>query len=59
MSSVSYSFGDYATVEVDTDTGAMTCTCPEVDPHGAMNVAEGVLLPCIVTRWVADHYPPP
>ncbi len=60
MTSVTYSFGEYATVEVITETGSMSCTCPEVDPHPAeMNVADANWLPCVVTRWVAEHYPPP
>lgn len=53
-----YNFGEYATVEVESDTGVMTCTCPEVDPHPEMLVEMKNWLPCIVTRWVANHWPP-
>ena len=58
MPITTYTFGEYATVEVDDETGVMTCTCPEVDPHGEMQVESGNLLPCTVTRWVAAHWPP-
>jgi len=54
-----YNFGCYATVVVDDVTLAMTCTCPEVIDHGEMNVADAEALPCNVSRWVAEHYPPP
>jgi hypothetical protein len=59
MSTVTYNFGEYATIEVNIETELITCTCPEVDPHGEMYIADGDLLPCVVTRWVAAHYPPP
>ena len=52
MPIVTYTFGEYATVVVDDENGSMTCTCPEVDPHGEMNVSMLNWLPCIVTRWV-------
>ena len=58
MPIVTYTFGEYATVEVNDETGDMTCTCPEVDPHNEMNVNMLNWLPCIVTRWVAAHWPP-
>lgn len=59
MTTVIYNFGEYATVTVDIATELMTCTCTEVDPHGEMYIVNGNLLPCIVTRWVAERYPPP
>ena len=54
MPIATYNFGEYATVEVNDETG----TCPEVDPHPEMHVEMQNSLPCIVTRWVAAHWPP-
>lgn len=53
-----YSYGEYADVTVNNETGDMTCTCPEVPEHGPMNVSQGENLPCIVTRFTAAQWPP-
>jgi hypothetical protein len=59
MSVVTYSFGEYATVTVDIESGDMTCNCPELETHPSMNVSQGSEQPCIVTRYTAANYPPP